>query len=120
MHLPYYKETYICYITNENILYYLMNTFINFFIFLFTYQADKENDVSRKKRKPNKKLTERLQTGNNKFKAELENLDELDDPFDVYDCYIKWTMENYSQASGSHSRLRQLLKSASYRFVNIK
>ena len=102
MYLPYYKETYICYITNENI-YYLMNTFINF---LFILRL--------KKRKLSKKCTERLQAGNYKF---IENLIELD-PFDVYDRYIKWTMANYSQASGSHSRLLQLLESASYRFVN--
>ncbi|CAB4445658.1 unnamed protein product [Rhizophagus irregularis] len=59
-----------------------------------------------------------LQVGNNKFNAELENLDELDDPFDVYDRYIKWTMENYPQAFGPHSRVCQLLEIASNKFVN--
>ncbi|GES85253.1 hypothetical protein RCL_jg18070.t1 [Rhizophagus clarus] len=59
-----------------------------------------------------------LQVGNDKFSAELENLNELDDPFEVYDRYIKWTMENYPQAFGPHSRVCQLLETASNSFVN--
>ena len=59
-----------------------------------------------------------LKIGHDKFNAELENLDELDDPFDVYDRYIKWTMENYPQAFGTHSRVCQLLEHASNSFVN--
>ncbi|CAI2174175.1 216_t:CDS:2 [Funneliformis geosporum] len=59
-----------------------------------------------------------LQAGHDKFNAELENLDELDDPFDVYDRYIKWTMENYPQASGPHSKVCQLLERASNSFIN--
>jgi hypothetical protein len=59
-----------------------------------------------------------LQVVNDKFKAELENIDELDDPFDVYDRYIKWTMENYPQAFGPHSRVCKLLELASNSFVD--
>ncbi|GET01117.1 putative checkpoint protein kinase [Rhizophagus clarus] len=75
-----------------------------------------ENEVTKKKRKLTKKQTERLKTCNNTFKIELENIDELDDSFDVYVRYIKWTMANYSQTPGSRSRLHQLLENASYRF----
>ncbi|CAG8804116.1 33969_t:CDS:2 [Gigaspora margarita] len=59
-----------------------------------------------------------LQTGHAQFKAELENLNELDDPFDVYHRYIKWTMENYPQGQTPQSNLIQLLERASLSFVN--
>ncbi|CAG8784367.1 23024_t:CDS:2, partial [Dentiscutata erythropus] len=59
-----------------------------------------------------------LQAGHAQFKAELENLNELDDPFDVYHRYIKWTIENYPQGQTPQSNLIQLLERASLSFVN--
>ncbi|RIB13826.1 Mad3/BUB1 homology region 1-domain-containing protein [Gigaspora rosea] len=59
-----------------------------------------------------------LQAGHAQFKAELENLNELDDPFDVYHRYIKWTMENYPQGQTPQSNLIQLLERASLSFIN--
>ncbi|CAG8546661.1 10350_t:CDS:2 [Racocetra fulgida] len=59
-----------------------------------------------------------LQAGHAQFRAELENLNELDDPFDVYHRYIKWTIENYPQGQTPQSNLVQLLERASLSFVN--
>ncbi|CAG8760120.1 1888_t:CDS:1, partial [Acaulospora colombiana] len=58
-----------------------------------------------------------LQAGHEQFNAELEMVEELDDPLDVYNRYIKWTMENYPQGQTSQSNLVQLLERASKTFV---
>ncbi|CAG8711797.1 10234_t:CDS:1, partial [Cetraspora pellucida] len=59
-----------------------------------------------------------LQAGHAQFRAELETLNELDDPFDVYHRYIKWTIENYPQGQTPQSNLVQLLERASLSFIN--
>src|SRR5688572_7728401 len=51
-----------------------------------------------------------LEVGHAKFRAELEKIHELDDPFDVYNQYIKWTMENYPQGQNPQSNLIQLFE----------
>ncbi|CAO3572973.1 unnamed protein product [Mortierella alpina] len=48
------------------------------------------------------------------FLDELEQIEELDDPMDVYARFVKWTMENYPQsaAQGHDSQLMPLLEQA--------
>ncbi|CAG8521237.1 6112_t:CDS:2 [Diversispora eburnea] len=59
-----------------------------------------------------------LEVGHAKFRAELEKIHELDDPFDVYNQYIKWTMENYPQGQNPQSNLIQLFERALKEFVH--
>lgn len=59
-----------------------------------------------------------LEAGHAKFRAELENVHELDDPFDVYNRYIKWAMENYPQGQNPQSNLIQLFERALKAFVH--
>ncbi|KAF9940866.1 hypothetical protein BGZ67_006528 [Mortierella alpina] len=48
------------------------------------------------------------------FQDELEQIEDLDDPMDVYARFVKWTMENYPQsaAQGHDSQLMPLLEQA--------
>ncbi|KAF9963875.1 hypothetical protein BGZ70_007140 [Mortierella alpina] len=48
------------------------------------------------------------------FLDELEQIEDLDDPMDVYARFVKWTMENYPQsaAQGHDSQLMPLLEQA--------
>ncbi|KAF9584079.1 hypothetical protein BGW38_007648 [Lunasporangiospora selenospora] len=52
------------------------------------------------------------------FQAELEQIDELDDPLDIYARYVKWTIESYPQgaAQGNESNLVPLLERAIRQF----
>lgn len=49
-----------------------------------------------------------------RFQEELEQIDELDDPLDVFTRYVNWTIESYPQgaAQGHDSHLMDLLERA--------
>ena len=52
------------------------------------------------------------------FENELANIDESDDPLDVYDRYIKWTLSTYPSAQATHdSGLLPLLERATKAFL---
>nr|POE93636.1 mitotic spindle checkpoint component mad3 [Quercus suber] len=51
------------------------------------------------------------------FEKELENIDEADDPLEVYDRYVKWTLDAYPSAQATpQSQLRPLLERATQAF----
>ncbi|KAF7195099.1 Checkpoint serine/threonine-protein kinase BUB1, partial [Pseudocercospora fuligena] len=55
------------------------------------------------------------------FERELANIDEADDPLDVYDRYVKWTLETYPSAQATpQSRLLPLLERATKTFQSSK
>lgn len=55
------------------------------------------------------------------FEKELANIDEADDPLDVYDRYVKWTLDTYPSAQATpHSRLLPLLERATKAFQSSK
>lgn len=51
------------------------------------------------------------------FEKELETIDEADDPLDVYDRYVKWTLDTYPSAQNTpQSQLCPLLERATKAF----
>ena len=51
------------------------------------------------------------------FEREVQNIDEADDPLDVYDRYVKWTLDAYPSAQGTpQSQLCPLLERATRAF----
>ncbi|KAF2722368.1 hypothetical protein K431DRAFT_345632 [Polychaeton citri CBS 116435] len=53
------------------------------------------------------------------FEKELETADEADDPLDIYDRYLKWTLDTYPSAQATpQSQLVQLLERATRTFQN--
>ncbi|KXT10324.1 hypothetical protein AC579_1025 [Pseudocercospora musae] len=55
------------------------------------------------------------------FERELANIDEADDPLDVYDRYVKWTLDTYPSAQATpQSRLLPLLERATKTFQSSK
>ena len=51
------------------------------------------------------------------FEKELQNIDEADDPLDVYDRYVKWTLDAYPSAQATpQSQLCPLLERATKAF----
>ncbi|KAK6393030.1 hypothetical protein LTR65_002721 [Meristemomyces frigidus] len=51
------------------------------------------------------------------FEKELQNIDEADDPLDVYDRYVKWTLDAYPSAQATpQSQLLPLLERATKAF----
>ncbi|KAK3724398.1 protein kinase [Vermiconidia calcicola] len=51
------------------------------------------------------------------FEKELKNIDEADDPLDVYDRYVKWTLDAYPSAQATpQSQLLPLLERATKTF----
>lgn len=51
------------------------------------------------------------------FEKELQTIDESDDPLDVYDRYVKWTLDAYPSAQNTpQSQLCQLLERATKTF----
>ncbi|CAG8480534.1 5192_t:CDS:2 [Paraglomus occultum] len=60
--------------------------------------------------------TTQLASAHATFAAELDTLDELDDPLDVFNRYIKWTIENYPQGHNHESNLIPLLERATRTF----
>ncbi|KAI5364018.1 Putative serine/threonine-protein kinase, active [Septoria linicola] len=55
------------------------------------------------------------------FETELANIDEADDPLDVYDRYVKWTMDTYPSAQATpQSQLLPLLERATKAFQSSK
>ncbi|KAH6643854.1 hypothetical protein C7974DRAFT_382371 [Boeremia exigua] len=51
------------------------------------------------------------------FEKELMNIDDSDDPLDIYDRYVKWTLEAYPSAQNDkHSQLGPLLERATKAF----
>ena len=55
------------------------------------------------------------------FERELANIDEADDPLDVYDRYVKWTLDTYPSAQATpQSRLLPLLERATKAFQSSK
>ncbi|OIW34848.1 hypothetical protein CONLIGDRAFT_639181 [Coniochaeta ligniaria NRRL 30616] len=52
------------------------------------------------------------------FEAEIANLSESDDPLDVYDRYVRWTLDTYPSAQATaESQLGALLERATKAFV---
>lgn len=54
--------------------------------------------------------------GHEAFLQEIERIDDLDDPLDVYIRYIHWTEANYPQGHNQESDLRGLLEETTGRF----
>lgn len=55
------------------------------------------------------------------FEKEVANIDEADDPLDVYDRYVKWTLDTYPSAQATpQSRLLPLLERATKTFQSSK
>ncbi|ESZ90842.1 hypothetical protein SBOR_8787 [Sclerotinia borealis F-4128] len=53
------------------------------------------------------------------YEAELVNIGESDDPLDIYDRYVKWTLDAYPSAQATpHSQLAPLLERATKTFLN--
>lgn len=53
------------------------------------------------------------------FDAEVEQIQDADDPLDVYDRYVKWTLATYPSAQSTpHSRLLPLLEHATKAFLS--
>lgn len=53
------------------------------------------------------------------YEAEIENISESDDPLDVYDRYVRWTLDAYPSAQASpQSQLHTLLERATKAFVS--
>jgi checkpoint serine/threonine-protein kinase len=53
------------------------------------------------------------------FEKELAAVDDADDPLDVYDRYIKWTMQAYPSAQATHeSNLLPLIEKATKAFLS--
>ncbi|CAG8435429.1 9138_t:CDS:2 [Ambispora gerdemannii] len=93
----------------------------------YSFEDQKENIISIKQGRSGAALSqmfsvtpskrhEQLQEGHNKFSQELQNLEELDDPLDVYSRYIEWTIQNYPEGHNHESNLIQLLEAATRSF----
>ncbi|KAI9646478.1 protein kinase [Ciborinia camelliae] len=53
------------------------------------------------------------------YEAELVNIGESDDPLDIYDRYVKWTLDAYPSAQATpNSQLAPLLERATKTFLN--
>ncbi|KAK5663444.1 hypothetical protein OQA88_3873 [Cercophora sp. LCS_1] len=53
------------------------------------------------------------------YEAEIENIAESDDPLDVYDRYVRWTLDAYPSAQATpQSQLHTVLERATKTFVN--
>ena len=53
------------------------------------------------------------------FEKEIENISECDDPLDIYDRYVRWTLEAYPSAQATPaSQLLPLLERATKTFLN--
>jgi checkpoint serine/threonine-protein kinase len=53
------------------------------------------------------------------YEAEVENLSESDDPLDVFDRYVRWTLDTYPSAQATpQSQLHTLLERATKAFIN--
>jgi len=53
------------------------------------------------------------------YEAEITNISESDDPLDVYDRYVRWTLDAYPSAQATpQSQLHTLLERATKTFVN--
>ncbi|KAK5987687.1 Checkpoint serine/threonine-protein kinase bub1 [Cladobotryum mycophilum] len=53
------------------------------------------------------------------YEAEIESISESDDPLDVYDRYVRWTLDAYPSAQATpESQLHTLLERATKTFVN--
>ncbi|CAH2355243.1 checkpoint serine/threonine-protein kinase Bub1p [[Candida] railenensis] len=75
--------------------------------------------------RPASKLSEALQqtspaklysSNREKFESQLENLDELDDPLQVYCDYVEWTHTSFPQGSNAVSGLLSLLERCTSEF----
>lgn len=54
------------------------------------------------------------------YEAEVENIAESDDPLDVYDRYVRWTMEAYPSAQATpQAQLHTLLERATKAFIGV-
>lgn len=54
-----------------------------------------------------------------KFEKQLQNLDDLDDPLQVYCDYVEWTHTSFPQGSNAHSGLLLLLEKCTLEFRDI-
>ncbi|ORX61612.1 hypothetical protein DM01DRAFT_1126082, partial [Hesseltinella vesiculosa] len=57
-----------------------------------------------------------IRQGREAFQRELDMLDELDDPLDVYVRYLHWTMDTFPQGNNQESKLADLFEKAAQRF----
>lgn len=57
-----------------------------------------------------------LQSGHEQFKEQLDNIDEQDDPLQIYINYIEWTIQMYPQGPKGESNLLWLLQDATDEF----
>jgi checkpoint serine/threonine-protein kinase len=52
------------------------------------------------------------------FEQEVENIDESDDPLDVFERYVRWTLDAYPSAQATpQSQLHTLLERATKTFI---
>lgn len=55
----------------------------------------------------------------NEYEAEIESISESDDPLDVYDRYVRWTLDAYPSAQATpQSQLHTLLERATKTFIS--
>ncbi|KAG6813918.1 hypothetical protein H0H92_005767 [Tricholoma furcatifolium] len=59
----------------------------------------------------------RIEKERQKFRRQLANIDDLEDPLDVYDQYVQWTLQTYGEHN-PNSGLRDLLGQATRAFMN--
>ncbi|KAI5970253.1 BUB1 [Candida margitis] len=64
-------------------------------------------------------LKAKLQQERDQFELQLRNLDDLDDPLQVYLSYIDWTHRNYPQGANTFSDLFGLLERCASKFRDI-
>ncbi|KAF2088408.1 hypothetical protein K490DRAFT_39763 [Saccharata proteae CBS 121410] len=51
------------------------------------------------------------------FEKELQTIDDSDDPLDIFDRYVRWTLDTYSQPASQQSQLLPLLERATKAFL---
>ncbi|EPQ62336.1 Protein kinase [Blumeria graminis f. sp. tritici 96224] len=58
-------------------------------------------------------------TARKEYEAELENISESDDPLDIYDRYVRWTIETYPSVQATpSSQLLPLIERATKSFIS--
>ncbi|KIW05543.1 uncharacterized protein PV09_03422 [Verruconis gallopava] len=74
--------------------------------------------LAAKKSPPLSEIQGSKETKRQEFEQELLTIAEADDPLDVYDRYVKWTMDAYTSAQGTNeSNLLPLLERATKAFL---
>lgn len=78
------------------------------------------SDIAALKSPPPPSQTEAINnTIRQDFEKEIASIDDSDDPLDVYDRYVKWTLDAYPSAQATpHSQLLPLLERATKSFLS--